>query len=371
MTEDMEKLEAVTKRTWPIVMAWIGGISALVGFFAMIGGGVNRFIQRHRNSVEHEAQMSLAQTQANQGEYRASLATYGELLKKDPLDGPVLDAQLNTAMQWVEDFGVYVREGQNEADASAPALDQILPVLTAGLTRAKGVQAADVEAHLGWAHWLNGQMAQRESGSIADSDLRAALKIDPSNVYAHAMTGFLELKTGGRLELAMQHFQTAVATRRARSFVRRLQLGALIYFDEPGARAELIRVANDMRKNNEVMEPGNRRRILGFCFDPIVTNHKELVESLSAVPNDEARKTYEWLDAEPSGGESEDWRKLKNDYIDANLLELNGNREEALAKYRELQKQLGKGYSSLGNATNAGIARLSIKSAQAHGGPST
>jgi len=358
MAQDMEKLEAVTKRTWPVVMAWIGGISAVIGFFVTISGTLDRITKHRKHKAEYEARMTLAKTQASQGEYRASLASYGDLLKEDSTDQTVLKAQLDTAMQWVENFGVYVRQGQNEADVSAPALDQILPVLTAGLTRAKGTDAADIEAHLGWAHWLNAQMTQRESGSIADSDLQDALKTDPTNTYAHALTGFLQLKTGGDLQEAAKHFHLAVASGRARPFVRRLQLGALIYLDKPGSRAELVRVANDMRKNGEAMDAGSRNRILAFCFDPIVTRHNELIESLSAVPNDEARKTYDWLRVRESSDDAEDSENLQSEFIDANLLELSGKREESLAKYRDLHGKLGDGYSSVGKGVNEGIARL-------------
>ena len=161
------------------------------------------------------------------------------------------------------------------------------------------------------------------------------------------------------MQTALKHFHLAVASGRALPFVRRLQLGALIYLDKPGSRAELVRVANDMRKDGEDMDAGSRRRILAFCFDPIVTHHSELIESLSAVPNDESRKTYDWLRVRQSSVDAEDSQNLQSEFIDANLLELSGKREESLAKYRNLHGKLGDGYSSVGKAVNEGIARLS------------
>lgn len=81
-------------------------------------------------------------------------------------------------------------EGKDEGDLSGAALDEVLPALNAGLTRVKEkARIADVEAHLGWAHFLNAKMAQRERDSVAVDDWRSALSTDPLNVYAHAMLG--------------------------------------------------------------------------------------------------------------------------------------------------------------------------------------
>src|SRR6201999_2216636 len=90
-----------------------------------------------------------------------------------------------------------VPEGQNAAGAAGPQLDQLFAILDAALGKRKAAQAADVEAHLGWAHWLNQHIAEREFGPIAEHDLRAALALDPTNVYANAMLGNWMLQNGG------------------------------------------------------------------------------------------------------------------------------------------------------------------------------
>ncbi len=362
MSDEGEKIEVVAKKSWPIVMSWVGGITALIGLFASIGGGVTWLINHHRQNSERVAKIALAQAQAGQMEYQASLKTYADILKDDPLDGPALDGQLDTAMQWVENFSVYVREGQDEGDISAPALDQILPILTSGLTRVRGARAADVEAHLGWAHFLNETIAQREGSSIAEEDWRAALAMDADNAYANAMLGNWLLRTSGHLSEATRHFEKAVATGRARPFVRNLQIGALVYLDETGARAELIKVANAMRKGNEALEPGDRHRILGWCFDPSVTDHKEMVEVLSAVPPDDVWNTYLWLDDHLTPDETDDWQQLKHAFIHANLLEVTGKIAEALTEFRRIQQRLGNRPGSLQNGVNAAIARLTRNS---------
>jgi tetratricopeptide (TPR) repeat protein len=359
MAEDVQRPEPGAKKAWPLIMSWVGSISALIGLFVSLVGGVTWYENHHKQHSERQEQMALAQAQANEGEYQASIQTYGDILKGDSLYRPALDQQLNTTMLWVENFHVVARESQSAADLSAPALDQIMAILNSGLTRAKGSQAADVQAHLGWTHWLNQHIAEREFGNGAEQNLRAALASDSSNVYANAMLGNWMLQTGGSFVEAIQHLNTAVSTGKARPFVRSLQLGGLIYHDTPGARAELIKSANDMRKSSEPLDEENKRRILGFCCDPTVTDHAELVESLSAAPPDEAWKTYLWLDDKQQVGQAQKSQDLVRDFIAANLLEISGKRQEALEKYRSLRRELANQGSTMKNSVDVAIARLS------------
>lgn len=355
MEEENREIQNVAKKAWPVVMSWVGGITALIGLFVSIRGGVTWFENNQRQKAELKARMALAQAQAQQGEYQASIQSYADILKDGPLDRPALDQQLQTAMLWVENFHVAAREGQNANEAAAAALDQIMPILDSGLTRSKGPQAADVQAHIGWAHWLNKRIAEREFGDTDEQNLRAALKLDPSNVYANAMLGAWMLQTGGSVPDAIQHFNAAVATGMVRPFVRTLQFGGLVYLDKKGARGETVKAANDMRKSGESLDEEYKSRASSFCFDPFGPDHQDLVESLSAVPPDDAWNTYLWLDDKPRDAEVQ---RMAREYIKANLLELSGKRDEALTQYRALQKE-GKDRSfTIKSAVDAAIARL-------------
>ena len=122
-----------------------------------------------------------------------------------------------------------------------------------------------------------------------------------------------------------------------RPLVREMQVGGLLHDEMRGARAELVKAVNDMRKNGEPLDLEEKHRILGFCYDPGVTDQAELAESLSAVSEDEAWKTYLWLgDAQNDGSAST--QSLNRDFIYANLLEISGKQKEALEKYRSLQQ---------------------------------
>ncbi|MGA9669538.1 MAG: hypothetical protein WBQ94_10035 [Terracidiphilus sp.] len=356
MAEENQKAEPGADKPWPFVMSWVGRISALIGLFASVAGGVTWLVHHHQQKVERQAQMALAEAQAKQGEYQAAVQSYGQMLKSDPLDRQVLDAQLNTTMAWVEDFHVPVREGQSPAEAAGPELDQILTILDAGLTRSKGTQAADMQAHIGWTHWLNQRVAQREFGPAAEQNLRAALAADPSNVYANAMLGYWMLQNDANFNEAIQHLNDAVASGKARPFARKLQLGGLIDLDKKGGRTELIRAANGIRKSGEPLGEEYKKRILDFCFDPIITDHGELAESLIAVSPDEVWQTYLWLDDNAVDGQSQN---LVHDFVKANLLEVTGKRRESLEEYRLLQQELKNGSGTMKSSVNAAVARLS------------
>lgn len=356
MADEVNKVDTGAKKVWPRFMGWVGSASALIGLFASLAGGVAWILSHHHQNAERQAKMALAEAQARQGEYEASIQSYGDILKADSSYRPALDEQLNTAMLWAEDLHAIATESQSSAAVAARELDEIMPILDAGLTRSKGSEAGDVEAHIGWAHWLNQRMAEREFDSAAEKDLRAALALDPSNVYAHAMLGGWMLQTHGDFDEAIHHLDLAIATGRARPFVRAMQLGGLRYLDKPGARAAQVKAANDMRKGGEPLDETYKRGIISFCFDAAVADHGELTESLSAVPPEEAWKTYLWLDNNAAGKYG---RNLMHDFIDANLLEVSGKHDEALAKFRELQQKLRDAPGSMKNSVDAGVKRLS------------
>jgi Tfp pilus assembly protein PilF len=362
MEEKVKNLESEVKKEWPALISGVGGITALIGLTASIAGGVTWLVNHHRQSQQQQAKMALAQAEADQGEYQAAVASFGEILKDDPMYQPALDAQLKTTEKWVEDFQVSAPDGQDTDAAAGAMLDQIAPVLDAGLTRAGGAQAAagnanmraDILAHIGWAHFLNQKIAEREFGSAAEDNLRAALKQDAHNVYANAMLGNWLLETDGDFDEAMRDFDTAVATGRERPMVRTFELGGLRYLDRKGARAAQVRVANDMRKGGEPLDEDAKSRIVSYCFEPGGLERDEVMESLTAVSPDDVLKTYLWLDDGPESGQ----HQLPHDFIHANLMELSGDRGGALALYRALQQELKDRPGSFQEQVDAAVVRL-------------
>jgi len=361
MGEEVQKVEAGARKAWPVVTSWVGGISAIIGLFVTLGGGVTWFITHNKQKAELRDKMAVAQNQAAQGDYQASIQSYSDILKDKALYPPALDGQLSATMLWVENFHLVLREGQNPAEVIAPSIDQIFILLDAGLARTKGTRAADVRAHIGWAHWLNQHIGEREFGPETEQNLRAALAADPSNVYANSMLGNWLLQNNGSVTEAAQDFNTAVATGKVRPYVRSLQLAGLIDLDKPGARAELMKAVNEMRKAGEPLDRDRKKRVLEYCCEPMLTDRKELVESLSAVPEDDTWKTYLWLDDQPAEGRDAADKRSMRDFIQANLFEISGDRDNALTKYRAVKQEMSPFQDSLKSAVDAALVRLSAK----------
>lgn len=172
-----------------------------------------------------------AKGQEDRSEYESAFRTYQLLLKTDPGNRTALVQQTDTAMRWLDDFHVIVPEGGSAAIPAATNLDEIKPVLDAGMARANEPlpRAADILAHIGWWHWLNRDLAHPEFGPTAEQNLRKALQMDSSNVFANAMLGNWLMQTGGDESEALVHFQRANESKSERPFVRSLELGVLVY----------------------------------------------------------------------------------------------------------------------------------------------
>lgn len=172
---------------------------------------------------------------------------------------------------------------------------------------------------------------------IIESHLREALQMEPENVFANAMFGEWVLLTHGSLEEAKAHFTAALNSGKAKTFVRACQLEGMIYDDDLGVRAELIRVANQMRKDNDPIGNDDKGRIHSY-FSTTIGTDAELREVVSAASPDEVWATYEWIS--PPATEASDFNKMEASFIQANIDEVSGKREEALQIYRSLDKEL-------------------------------
>jgi len=124
---------------------------------------------------------------------------------------------------------------------------------------------------------------------------------------------------------------------KAKSFVRGCQLEGMIYNEEPGVRAELIRVANEMRKDNDPISGSDKGRIHSY-FSTTIGTDAELREVVSAAPPDQVWATYEWVS--PPLAEASDFDKMERRFIQASIDEVSGKPEEALQIYRSLQREI-------------------------------
>jgi tetratricopeptide (TPR) repeat protein len=285
-----------------------------------------------------DPRLATARTQTELGEYRSAFQTYREILKTAPNDSDVMDLQTAAAMAWLRDFRVTIGEGQKAEDIAGPPLADITSVLEAALGRSggKGPKAGDILAHLGWAHWLNQHIAQKEFGPAAERALRQALKVDPTNVFAHAMLGNWLLQNHGNTAEALRHFNAAEKTKLQRPLLRQMQLGGMIYHSDPEIPSALMRVVNRMRIAGEPLDARMRSRVLTY-FRP--GNGEELQKMLTAVPPSDAWATFLWLD-EASQKEGRTHGELRRQFIHARTLEIEGKTAEAREILTELDHKM-------------------------------
>jgi tetratricopeptide (TPR) repeat protein len=336
------------------VVTWVGAASACIGLFATLLAGV-RWMDTHRQQQkETSMQSAIAEDQLQRGEYEAAFNTYQAMLQSNAKDQKAVDGRLNAAELWVENFHVTGNDEQAAAQLAGSKLDEIFPVFDAALVHVTGPQKADVLAHAGWAHWLNQHIAEREFGPAAEKDLRDALALDPSNVYANAMLGNWLLQNGNHLQEAIPHFKAADSAGKALPLVRRMELGGLE--DMAGAQQETVRIVNEMRKNGEPLSDAAKRRLFTGCYVTVLDTREELVGVLAALPAPDALATFQWLASTPSQSEGED---TERSFIEANLLELAGRKTEALQEFRAIHEKQKRNPTSFYDQVDAALKRLS------------
>ena len=220
----------------------VGAIGAVVSLLLGLNQltGVVQHFRIHRK--EFSEAMASGNQEQRRGDNAAAFRSFKHAAELDPIDRDAQTSEAQAAMLWLET----VHEQQNQTFTDVA--NQVLPVLDAALVKAKGSEAGDLLAHIAWANYLKYRDGLRE-GIEVDQNLKAALTADPNNVYAHAMSGFWILFQGDDMKSAESHFSSALATGRARPYVRDLQVSALTNGDDAEKDAAALRVANEMRKS--------------------------------------------------------------------------------------------------------------------------
>lgn len=319
-----------------------GGVWAVAGLVVLVAAliGVVGFARIGKRKVEapEDPRLATARTQISLGEPASAFRTYGEILQGGSSDAAVMELRADAAMAWLRDYHVAAGEGQKAEDVAGPQLAAIIEVLEAALARTggSGQRAANVLAHLGWAHWLNRRIAAKEFGNAPQQAFRKALAADAGNVYANAMMGSWLLQSNGDTAEALRCFEAAERAGTEREFVRQLELGAMTYRDDRGVPAAVMRVVNKMRVNKEPLDERMRRRVLSN-FAP--GHEAETEEMLTAVAPQDVWATFEWL-APAAPGDEKTFERFRRDYVRARVAALEGKTEDAAGLLRDLQGRL-------------------------------
>ncbi len=333
-------------------LKWIGGISAVLSLILTMGQ-VSKIYQNMQDKEKIVSEfIKIGNLQRDRGNYAAAWDSYAEAITLNPGSHHARDERVQLAMSWMRQM-----RGAEKNLSFSEIADRLSPVLFRGITLSEGEMAADYIAHLGWATYLkfrDGNASSDEVGAYFDW----AISEDPQNAYAHAMLGFWKLLRRNALEDVKSHFKIALASVEAakKGEIRDLQLSALLNAGGREVEAETLQVADEMRKQGEVISRVKKRQILqiyGFSWKA------KPWKTLSAALTPEAHLALLPFLFE---GQKPSEKKLWLSLIEAHLYQKQGKSSKALAMYQSIQKSLaGTGnQNSLLKETKAAIAALGI-----------
>ncbi len=344
------------------ILKWVGAAAALIsltlGFVQVtkIAGEARERTRRISEAIRDAAQ------QQTSGDYAAAWLTLddaqkraeegGELAKlighPDEQRRQLLHAEEDLAMAWVRN--ARPAEGQNFSDL----VDKLLPVMVRGTSSASGPRKADLLAHIGWAYFLKSKDGQAELDSAVQ--YRQALALDPENPYANVYWGHLILWQRGDPAEAQMHFDAAVSARRDLPYIRRIELAALEIDHSPKAQAQLLRAANEMRKNGEPIDAASASKVWNIYYSDFMDDPR-FARLTSAVP---AADQIALIEALFEGAGFDSTKIPSREAFLATLEEAAGEREAALKRWRALRPTLSPDISDRFIQTaDAAIARLS------------
>ena len=338
-------------------LKWIGGIvTTLSLLLAMIS--LSKFYQdwsERRDTVNEIA--ASAQWLLRLGHYDQAWALYQQATELNPNAPQVRNGQLGLALRYVRDF----RTASDQADQ---VLRQLTQRLYRGLPQAKPAEVATLLAHVGWTQVLR-QNLQLPVLVPVEPLFLEALQADPDNPYANSMYGGWLLRqrpiTVALIEQANEHFNRALAQPAGRRFSRQLQLRSLSSHSYASGdeieRAALSALLNAcvamLNKGEPLPEQRVRYRILDGYGRMGRAEHVEAL--LNVVEAEQHLTVYRWL--LQADNDSRPAMNYQSRYIQARLLEKQGQSEQALTIYQQLL-QVDDIRKPLQNLIDGGIERL-------------
>jgi len=342
---------AVVKTRWPAAAAVAALAIGLIVYQSSRSPGANPDGESARTNAAVEPLLKEASEQRRRGQLVEALATLTRARSLAPASDAVQRAQEDDAMEWIRN--ARVEDGKTSfADAIKPAL----AVVDAALSSATGARRADLQAHSGWAAFLMWRDGNRDLDP--EQWYRDALKTDPSNPYANAMLAhWMLLRSDDDVGRAAALFDTALQSGRAKDAVRQLQWAAYANTRTPEANAQLVKLADAMRRDNQRLTTRQAQTLWAPYFFALPASHdKDRDLLLSALRPDDYMNTLAWaFDDYAANDES---RRLTMRYYVALLHERAGRIDDAIARLAALEKELGRSPGSLRDAVQAALRRL-------------
>lgn len=256
-------------------------------------------------------------------------------------------AQENLAMAWLDNLPLAPSRAISEI------IDHVSPVLTRGTTDAAGPRKADLVAHLGWISVLE---SREGPGADPEQQFRDALALDGANPYGHAYLGHWLLSKNAPIDQGESEFQQALASGRARDYVRTLELAAL---KNRGADARFVAVVTDMQEHGEAVDLRTRAELYDIYTRACGVRDDAAAMQLlagAAPAADQAAAVQALLVDAP---DVDPGRRSMSEACVATLLEAAGKRDGAVDTWRTVRKNAPPGDpNGLGRRADAALRRL-------------
>jgi tetratricopeptide (TPR) repeat protein len=280
-----------------------------------------------------EALLATASAQRQRNQFAEALGTLARARELAPTSLAARQAQEDVAMDWIRDVRVESGKG-SFGEAIAPAL----AVVDGSVPSATGARRADLLAHTGWAIFLLWRDGDRRLSPA--EKYREALSVDPKNPYANAMLAHWVLfQDHDKVPEAKRLFDTAVQSGRALDAVRTLQWAAYTNSSAAEATAERVRLADAMRRGNEMLNARQAQSLWGpYYFATPPSREEDRQVLLDALPPDDHISTLGWAFEEYAG--KDESRRYTIRYYVALLHEKAGRMELAVNDLRALDKEL-------------------------------
>ena len=344
-----ESGHAVNAIKFSRILKWVGYATAILSLIFGVRELVKLISDRIESHRKVDTLLISEDVELKGRDYASAWRTLEQASQLLPSSAKVHVAQENLAMAWLED--IHLRENEKFSDIA----EKLEPVLTRGLTSTKDLQrSADLLAHTGWSYFLRSR--EGVFGLDPAGVYSKAAAQDKNNPYAEAMWGHWILWNHGKLNEASQHFSAALDSGRQRDFVRHLQFAALFNCPNDDCAEEIIRAANEVRKEHGTVDPDAVNRIFSTYYGKIFSSSPASIRFQAAVPAADHVATFRWLFDRLDFDEPKSLLRTCNL---AKLQEAAGQRVEALENYRAVRAKTPKHSGPLSDAADGGIKRLS------------
>lgn len=318
----------------------VPALVALAIIAAMVWLALPTYLDRGAQLAQVEDLVKQSRSRADEDRFPEAWKLLERAKALAPTSAEVARAEEQVAMEWLRGAAL----GPWSGDTLQPLVDSAEPVLMSGVNVANGARRADLLAHVGWAEYLR-QLLGADGPLKTVEYYRRALDVDPPNVYAHAMWGFEMLRVARgadeAIAAARAHFAAAVATGRERTYVREVEIAALLrtyeqtWVDDFAREGEALRVANEMRLGGEAIPVGVKTRLWTLYHFDVVTSDN-LARLAGALPAAEHLATFGWLFPESGLEPGRSPALFEYLHVLAQLQERAGERAAALDSYRRL-----------------------------------